>query len=341
VASGSTRMTRARAVARAATLAIAATSCAGAKPSDWSNQVDLTPPAAQPTYVATASHPPRARASTHGATSTVKCTVDEAFPGRLPVPEASAAAEVELKRGARELLVVSDSGNHGAALAWSIPSGPVRALTLPLDSAASDDLEGIAWVALPGSSPVQSRLYTLTSSGAVRRFAPDGNGGLVRDQDAYAIGSEPYACADLGDVNCGKNYEGLCLRKAPVPDACDGYAASKTESALYCIRLRQGRLAIDTSRPPLALALGRDTLSDCAFGAKDGPAEDTLFVTTNIFGGSRVFSLDEATGQLHAIGVPRTLNTEVVAVDRDGSLYELADTQGSSSFGLRATCAGW
>jgi len=74
----------------------------------------------------------------------------------LDVPEASGAAEVQLFGRPREILVVSDSGNDGAALAWTIPNGPPRTLQLPLDGAASDDIEGIAWTG--------GRLYTLTSS---------------------------------------------------------------------------------------------------------------------------------------------------------------------------------
>src|SRR4051794_34478053 len=64
----------------------------------------------------------------------VACTPDAQFPGVFDVPEGSAAAEVELRAGVRELLVVSDSGHKGAAIARVIPSGPVRALTLPLDA---------------------------------------------------------------------------------------------------------------------------------------------------------------------------------------------------------------
>ena len=117
-------------------------------------------------------------------TAAVKCVADPHFPSPLKIPEASGAAEVELSPGVREILVVSDSGDHGAAIAWKIPDGPVRALTLPLDeNAANDDLEGIAWQG--------GHLFTLTSSGAVRRFSPDGKGGLARDGAAYRTGSCP------------------------------------------------------------------------------------------------------------------------------------------------------
>ena len=49
--------------------------------------------------------------------SPVKCKPDPKFPGSFDIPEASAATEVELRPGQRELLVVSDSGHRGHAMA--------------------------------------------------------------------------------------------------------------------------------------------------------------------------------------------------------------------------------
>jgi hypothetical protein len=251
----------------------------------------------------------------------------------LGVPEASGAAQVELATGKRELLVTSDSGGEGAALAWAIPGGPARPVKLPLDDAASDDLEGLAWH--------EGHLFALTSSGAMRRFAPDGSTGeraLVRDQDAYAIASPPLACDDLRDINCAANFEGLCLRTTRREGACDGYAASKALAGLYCLVFSDERLMV--ARAPLALPLGKDVLSDCAFGAP-GPAEDVLLVTTNVYGGSRSYIVDEATGDLLPLDVPPLLNDEAIAVDGDGALYTLMDDNGKTSAGARFTCTGW
>lgn len=262
------------------------------------------------------------------------CTADATFPQTLPVPEASAATEVALRAGVRELLVVSDSGRNGAALAIEIPSGAQRSLTLPLDVVASDDLEGMAWR--------DGKLYTLTSSGAVRRFTPDGTGGLTRDQDAYPIGPVPYACADLTAVNCGKNYEGLCLRAPVGTNPCVGYAASKTEGKLYCLAFDgTGHLAITTGTPPLSLDLPANQLSDCAFGAAGGAAERVLAVTTNVFGLSRTYRVDEATGGLTKLPIASLLNVEATAIDRDGTLYVFDDNNGATSSGAKATCVGW
>jgi len=252
------------------------------------------------------------------------------------VPEASAAAEVVLSPGVRELLVLSDSGNHGAAMAWRIPSGGQRSLTLPLDEAASDDIEGAAWRG--------GHLYTLTSSGAVRRFSPDGRGGLARDQDAYPIAAPPRVCDDLRAGNCGFDYEGLCLRSegpAHAAERCVGYAASRAHGTLQCLVFDHDRIVIDTAVRPLKLDVPRKALSDCAFGAAGGPAADRLLVTTNVFGGSTTYEVGESDGALTPIGVMGTLSNEVVAVDKDGALYLFMDDNGPRSFARRLTCSGW
>lgn len=272
----------------------------------------------------------------------VRCTRDETFPSPWAVPEASGAAEVELRPGTREILVVSDSGNGGAAMAWS-KSGGTRALVLPLDDRASDDVEGLAWQ----QDPAGGRLYTLTSSGAVRRFVPDGAGGLKRDGDAYRIGAPPLSCADLHGINCGKNWEGLCLRNPAARARCAGYAASKHETALYCVvRDAAGNLSIDLQRAPIVLALDRLTrregvLSDCAFGAPGGPAEDVLLVTTNAFGGAQTYRVDEQTGVATSLDVQATASNEAIAVDRDGALYAFLDDNGTTSMATRFVCEGW
>ncbi len=277
---------------------------------------------------------PLAEGSTpRGTLATVSCKQDAAFPGSWDLPEASAAAEVELTRGVREMLVVSDSGHDGQSLAWRIPNGPLRPLKLPLDPGASDDIEGAAWRG--------AHLYTLTSSGAVRRFSPDGKGALVRDQDAYALGAPPASCPKLTDGNCGRNYEGLCLRGPSASSRCVGYAASKATSTLYCLVLAADRLVVDPIKPPLKLSLPKNNLSDCAFGSEHGPAEAVLLVTTNLYGGSATYQVDEGDGSLRALDVPGTLSNEAVAVDRDGSLYQFMDDNHAESAALRMTCSAW
>ena len=289
-----------------------------------------------------APRPPPSVASSPPLSLPVHCTPDATFPSPWALPEASAAAEVELRRGVREILVVGDSGRKGAAMAWS-GAGGTRSLVLPLDDKASDDLEGMAWQAEAGGG----RLYTLTSSGAVRRFVLDGAGGLRADGDAYPIGAPPISCADLHGINCGKNWEGLCLRSPATRARCAGYAASKKETALYCVvRDGAGRLAVDGQRAPIVLALDRlmdrkGVLSDCAFGAPGGPAEDVLLVTTNVFGGSQTYVVDEATGRASPLDVQATASNEAIAVDREGALYAFLDDNGETSVATRFACEGW
>ncbi|MDP9035204.1 MAG: hypothetical protein M3O50_10375 [Myxococcota bacterium] len=249
---------------------------------------------------------------------------------------------MQLRSGEREILVISDSQRMGAAMAWHAGAAP-RKVVLPLDTAASDDLEGMAWLS-DASGP---HLYTLTSSGAVRRFVPDGAGGLRRDGDAYRIGAPPLSCADLRSINCGKNWEGLCLRHPDGIGRCAGYAASKAETALYCVtRNAAGRLAVDPDHAPIHLTLEgvlghRDVLSDCAFGAAGGPAEDILLITTNVYGGSATYLVDEVTGRAEPLDVVTTPSNEAITVDSRGALYAFMDDNGETSIAARFDCSGW
>lgn len=263
------------------------------------------------------------------------CEPDGTFPTTLPIAEASAAAEVAVTDGKRELFVIGDSGHNGQGLFVDLTSRATRAFRLPLDTGANDDLEGIAWY--------KGALYTLTSSGAVRRFVPDGTGGFRRDQDAYRLGPTPASCADLQEVNCGRNYEGLCLREATSPTGCVGYAASKKEGRLYCLTMdASGRLAAAGDDRFVALDLRADMLSDCAFGHAEGPAAGALLVATNVYNASRSFLVDESNGKLSQMPSPFVLNLETVAADKDGALYVMSDdnSNGPSSTS-RSTCRSW
>jgi hypothetical protein len=263
----------------------------------------------------------------------VRCTPDPSFPTTWQVSEASAAVEVSLRPGTRELLVISDSGNGGEALLWGIPHGPFRPIRLALDPMASDDNEGAAWAL--------GHLYTLTSGGAVRRFSPDGHDSLHRDGDAYAIGPPPYSCAPLTEYNCGYNYEGLCLRAQPSGARCAGYAASKKEGRLFCVVLEEERIRIDTIKPPIVLDVPRNSLSDCAFGAADGPGRDVLLVTTNVYGGSTTYVVNESSGGIAPLDVVGLPNNEAVAIGSDGAFYEFMDSDSTTSLAGRLTCEGW
>jgi hypothetical protein len=267
-----------------------------------------------------------------------RCTADPTFPSVLAVPEASAAAEVMLRPGVRELLVISDSENHGKALAYALPSGPARALSLPLDPKVSDDTEGMAWY--------RGHVYLLASAGYVERFTPDGTGGLARDGAGYGLGGAPYTSSSKWLMGTPPDFEGLCLRSPKArPGRCAGYAASRAYGWLVCLQWtgdKSGeRLRVDPDHPRIALDLKKHALSDCAFGDEDGPARDTLLVATNIFGGSNAYRVDEETGALTALDIDGTPNDEAIAVDHEGRLYRLMDGNSATSPATRATCTGW
>jgi hypothetical protein len=269
------------------------------------------------------------------AASSIHCQSDPSFPAMLDVPEASGAAEVELRKGVREILVVADSGRKGAALAYEIPNGPARRLTLPLDRNVTDDVEGLAWWS--------GHLYAIVSTGWVERFAPDGKGGVVRDRDADALGPPPFT-AGHPTYAWGQppDFEGLCLRPSTsAKTRCAGYAASRSYGWLVCLVFEGEHLRVNPTHPRLTLDVNEHSLSDCAFGAADGPAQGDLLVTTNVRGGSTVYRVDEETGALTPISVEPTLNNEAIAVDHEGRLYQMMDGNADRSAALRDTCSGW
>lgn len=264
------------------------------------------------------------------------CTRDFDFPSELPIHEASGAIDVTFG-GQPHLLVAADSRNDGEAILIPLPAGaPVISLVLPLDPNVSDDIEGLATAG--------GAVYALTSAGAVTRFLPAAGGavGFTRDGAAYRIGAPPLSCSSLTSTNCGKNWEGLCLRPtAPAAGGCAGYAASKEEGALYCVRITGTTLAIDVATKPIVLALPEHALSDCSFGA------NALVVTTNGADDSKSYIVDETTGELEPLPVTGFGSNEAIHLGADGALYQLEDSTfsflpffGATSASSRYTCKG-
>jgi hypothetical protein len=315
-------------------LAIAASACGRQAPTDAPTRADaaLSQPA-DATFADTGPVTGMATAALPARDAGVVCTADPSFPSVLDVPEGSAAAEVTLRPGSRELLVVSDSDNRGAAVAYALPAGPERRLSLPLDPRVSDDIEGIAWYA--------GHLYALASTGYIERFRPNGKGGLARDAPAYGLGGAPYTTNARFLLGTPPDFEGLCLRPPGLRGRCAGYAASRAYGWLVCLQWSGERLRVDADHPRLALDLRKHSLSDCAFGDGQGPARGVLLVATNIYGGSTVYRVDEDTGALAAIDVEDTANDAAIAIDGDGRLVQVMDANSSTSPSVRATCTGW
>jgi hypothetical protein len=259
--------------------------------------------------------------------------VELPFAASTPVPEASGAAWLDGK-----LVVVSDSGNHGAYGIVDPETGTtVEQGTLPLGP-STDDLEGL--------DARDGVLYGITSPGWILTWKRTATGFELAD-GPYALGpvdlppksgvgdkppKDPGMVCDANIANCGRNYEGLCLRPRGAAGDCTGYALSKADGHLYCLTEHEGRLAIHKDR---AIAVDRPgVVADCAF-APDG----TLWAGNNLFGMSQVFRVDEAHATVASIGPLGTGFPEVLAV-RGDVIFRMSDTGGSPSLMAKFRCTG-
>ena len=251
------------------------------------------------------------------------------------MPEASGAAWMTID-GKLGLVVVGDSGQHGAYGVIDPDTGETREQgKLPLGEGAGDDLEGL--------DARDGKLYGVISPGWVRVWKRDGKG--------FALVDGPYALApvdptlpknggmgdkpprgdgmvcDANGVNCGRNYEGLCL--APKPSGpCTGYVAAKADGHLYCLVDHDGRLQVTREH---AIAVGRPgVVADCAY-SDDG----SLWVGDNLFGLVQVSRIEGdrpvPVAQI-GDGFP-----EVLAV-RGDAVYRMSDMGGSPSLMAKFRC---
>jgi hypothetical protein len=262
------------------------------------------------------------------------------FAASTPVPEASGAAWLSID-GKPGLLVISDSGNDGAYTIVDPESGAtLEQGKLPL---GADDLEGIA--ARGG------RFYVITSPGWMRVYERKGAGFAILD-GPYPLG--PVDIEDkgggMGDkppkgsgmvcaakhVNCGRNYEGLCLAPGPVSGRCVGFAASKADGHLYCVVESAGKLAVEYSQ---SIKIARPgTIADCAF-SDDG----RLYVGSNLFDLGNVYRVtgweDPARAKVARLGSLLIGFPETLAM-RGDVFYRMSDTGGSPSAMKKFRCPG-
>jgi hypothetical protein len=261
------------------------------------------------------------------------------FAESTPVPEASGAAWI-LIDGKPHLLVVGDSGNHGAYGIIDADTGAtIETGKLPLPDEVSDDIEGM--------SAIGDRFYGLTSSGWILGWRRQGQG-FELIEPPYPLG--PVDLPDTknqdrppeGDgmvcgaraVNCGRNYEGLCLAPVAHGGGCVGFAASKADGHLYCLTEESGKLAVHRDR---AIAITRPgALADCTFG-DDG----ALWAASNLFDLSRAYRVthweDPAAAQVERIGPLPIGFPELIAV-RGDVVYRMSDTGGAPSLMARFRC---
>src|SRR5207248_1134938 len=155
------------------------------------------------------------------------------------------------------LVVMGDSGQHGAYGLIDPDDGTTREQgKLPLGD-TSDDLEGLATRG--------DLVYGLTSAGWVYAWKRDGAGFALAD-GPYALGpvdlpdkaphhgfgdvppaSDGMVCGAHG-VNCGRDYEGLCLTDTA------GFVAAKADGHLYALTTEAGKLVVHHDR---AIAIAR------------------------------------------------------------------------------------
>nr|HEX4316896.1 hypothetical protein [Kofleriaceae bacterium] len=298
---------------------------------------DAPPPAASPP----------AGSAAVAAVSTVSCAAVP-FAVSTPVPEASGAAWLAVA-GKTVVVTMGDSDRDGAYGLIDPESGDtLETGKLPLGD-AGDDLEGLA--------VRDGVLYGLTSAGWMRAWKRTGtgigSGGFDLVDGPYPLGpvdlpdksshdrppkTDGMVCGARG-VNCGRNYEGLCLPAHP-SGACAGYAVAKADGHLYCLADagdadHPGRFAV--RREP-ALELGRPgAIADCAFAADT----DELYVGANGFALNAVSRVvgwrDLATAHVEPIGDLGLGFCEGLAV-RGDDIYRFSDLGGAPSLTTKFRC---
>ena len=141
-------------------------------------------------------------------------------------------------------------------------------------------------------------------------------------------------------MNCGRNYEGLCLpAHTAATDPCAGFAVAKADGHLYCLVADDSDSKRFAVRRTPALELGKPgALADCAFAA----GADDLYVAANAFGGNEVSRVagwrDLATAHLESLGPIGFGFDEGVAV-RGDVVYRFSDTGGAPSIITKFRCA--
>jgi hypothetical protein len=291
------------------------------------------------------SAPPSAQAAPAGSAAPVAKPVDagwkceqQPFAAETPVPEASDAGWLTID-GKLQLLVIGDSGNDGAYGLLDPETGATGEQgKVPLGG-PGDDIEGVSVHA--------DRIYGLTSAGWMRVWKRVDKGFELVD-GPYAIGAVTLSkkkkdnedelagdgmVCEQKHVNCGRNYEGLCLAAHPTND-CVGFAAAKADGHLYCLVEKDGKLAVDHAR---AIAITRPgSLADCTFSE-----DDTLWAGSNMFDLAHVYRVtgwaDPASAKVEMIGPMGVGFPEALAV-RGDMFWRLSDTGSSPSLMSKFRC---
>lgn len=254
-----------------------------------------------------------------------------AFEKSIDVPEASGAAWVGASFGLpAHVVVVGDSGTRGAFAIIDADTGAGLAKgRLPLDRAASDDLEGLGRIG--------DTYYALTSGGHMRHFRRTGATRFELAAPAYPLTGA--TCDSPQRTNCGRDFEGLCLADPPPQTGCAGFAASRRDGDLVClVRGSGGRLRPDLAK--LIHVAPRRALAGCDI-APPGDGQ-TLYAVTNFFGGNALYRVrtwaDPARAtveQMSSVGIGFI---ESVAAAPGGTIYRFSDTGTPTSAMAKYSC---
>jgi hypothetical protein len=250
------------------------------------------------------------------------------FPQKVDLAEASAVTFISDTR----ILMIGDSGNKGAFAIIDAESGSlVHKGNLPLDANASDDIEGV--------SLMNGTVYAITSSGWVREWSYS-EGRFTASASSYALApaeSKGLLCHKGTAMNCGKNFEGLCLRaETPPSGECAGFAAAKASGELIClVSDAAGKLALDPSRVISVAASG--SLSGC-----DLDANERLWFGNNFFAASAIGYVENwqspGDAKIQRVGNIGLGFPEGIAVGSGGQLVRVSDTRGSPSLLSKYIC---
>jgi len=278
------------------------------------------------------------------AAPAIECK-DLPFAQSTPVPEASGAAWLDVD-GKPALFVISDSGNKGKySLVDADTGATLEEGVLPLGAEGRDDLEGIATrggLFHVISSPGWIRVYKRAEKSFELVDGPYALGPIdITDDKGGGMGDKPpkgsgMVCVEKV-VNCGRNYEGICLAPEPVDSKarCIGFAASKADGHLYCLIEEQGHLVVQYRS---AIRIARPgVVADCAFSP-----EGQLYVGSNLFDAGSVYRVDNwqdpAEAKVSPVGALSIGFPETLAVKGD-VFYRMSDTGAAPSMMRKSSCA--
>jgi hypothetical protein len=287
----------------------------------------------------------------------------EKFAESVDLPEASGATPLTID-GKPSLLVISDSGNHGAFAIIDADTGVlIDQGKIPM-AATSDDFEGLA--------TSDGVVFGITSAGWIYRWKltahGTGDGRFEMVGQPYSLGApdttwrkngglgdkppvgEAMACVADG-TNCGRNYEGICIlpklaaAKTPNPKTeppCVGLAVAKADGHAYCLTYADGKLTANYAR---RFAVARPGgLSDCSIDDRN-----RMVIGANLFDSSNIYTVEDwqswrLTDASTAPKISKRIGvgvgfSEVLTAGPGDVIYRMSDASGAPSLMAKFRCS--